>query len=443
MRQLGIPSVVDRLVQQAILQVLEPILDPTFSDSSDGFRPRRSAHQAVQQASEYVAEGRTIVVDRRGRMKGTAARVHWPITEKTPAANKPVVPDLEKFFNRVNHDILMSRLARRIGDKRLLKIIRRCLQAGMMQHGVCVERYEGTLQGGPLSPLLANLLLDDLDQELERRGHKFCRDANDCNIDVRSQAAGERVLKSITRFLEGTLRLKVNRKKSAVAKVSERKFLGYRLWTAGRDAFGPPRHEQPVVRNSGLPQPRSPICFVTRLKATAGYDESVRWSGRTGGAIPPPTRSGNFRPTGSRLLPPRSRGASQHSNPLAARSRLLEIRSREHGQHSSLLPAPATSPRLPVTGPPRKRQSLSRWANSKRRRPDSTPHPQHNRQRPGRSTGRQGSRIHRDNTALSMKNRPPDDWPAWHFPERPRRPDTTTSQRQRKIVSPFSIPPKV
>jgi RNA-directed DNA polymerase len=149
------------------------------------------------------------------------------------------VPDLEKFFNRVNHDILMSRLARRIGDKRLLKIIRRFLQAGMMQQGVCVDRHEGTPQGGPLSPLLANLLLDDLDKELERRGHKFCRYADDCNIYVRSQAAGERVLESITRFLEEVLRLQVNRKKSAVAKVSERKFLGYRLLTDGRLTIAP------------------------------------------------------------------------------------------------------------------------------------------------------------------------------------------------------------
>lgn len=210
-RQLGIPTVVDRLVQQAILQVLEPILDPTFSDSSYGFRPRKSAHQALEQASQYVAEGRSIVVDM----------------------------DLEKFFDRVNHDILMSRLARRIGDKRLLQIIRRFLQAGMMQQGVCLDRYEGTPQGGPLSPLLANLLLDDLDQELQRRGHKFCRYADDCNIYVRSQAAGERVLESLTRFLEGTLRLKVNQNKSAVAKVSERKFLGYRLLSDGRLTIAP------------------------------------------------------------------------------------------------------------------------------------------------------------------------------------------------------------
>jgi len=211
MRQLGIPTVIDRLVQQAILQVLEPLLDPTFSDSSYGFRPGRGAHDALHQAAKYVAEGRTIVVDM----------------------------DLEKFFDRVNHDILMARLARRIADKRLLRIIRRFLEAGLMQEGVCVARHEGTPQGGPLSPLLANLLLDDLDRELARRGHKFCRYADDCNIYVRSQAAGERVLASITAFLESKLRLRVNREKSAVAHVSERKFLGYRLLADGTLAIAP------------------------------------------------------------------------------------------------------------------------------------------------------------------------------------------------------------
>jgi RNA-directed DNA polymerase len=151
-RQLGIPTVIDRLVQQAILQVLEPLLDPSFSASSFGFRPGRGAHQALHRAREYVAGGHDIVVDL----------------------------DLEKFFDRVNHDVMMGRLARRIGDKRLLRIIRRFLAAGMMQYGVSTARYEGTPQGGPLSPLLANLLLDDLDKELERRGHQFCRYADDC-----------------------------------------------------------------------------------------------------------------------------------------------------------------------------------------------------------------------------------------------------------------------
>jgi len=198
MRQLGIPTVVDRLVQQAIAQILEPLFDPTFSASSFGFRPGRGAHDALRQARGYVAGGYEIVVDL----------------------------DLEKFFDRVNHDILMSRLARRIGDKRLLRIIRRFLQAGLMADGVCNERHEGTPQGGPLSPLLSNLLLDDLDKELERRGHRFCRYADDCNIYVRSQAAGERVMASVTSFLEGKLRLKVNRQKSAVAPVGERQFLG-------------------------------------------------------------------------------------------------------------------------------------------------------------------------------------------------------------------------
>jgi RNA-directed DNA polymerase len=210
-RQLGIPTVVDRLVQQAILQVLEPILDPTFSDSSFGFRPGRGAHDALAQASRYVAEGRGIVVDL----------------------------DLEKFFDRVNHDILMGRLVRRVADKRLLRIIRRFLEAGIMQQGVCVERHEGTPQGGPLSPLLSNLLLDDLDQELERRGHAFCRYADDCNIYVRSRVAGERAMQTLIAFLEGKLRLRVNREKSAVALVAERKFLGYRLLAGGMLTIAP------------------------------------------------------------------------------------------------------------------------------------------------------------------------------------------------------------
>ena len=230
-RQLGIPTVVDRLVQQAILQVLYPLLDPTFSESSHGFRPRRGAFTALAKAKEYVAEGRTIVVDM----------------------------DLEKFFDRVNHDILMARLARRIGDKRLLKIIRRFLEAGLMQDGVCVARHEGTPQGGPLSPLLANLLLDDLDKELERRGHCFCRYADDCNIYVRSLAAGERVLASATAYLEGTLRLRVNREKSAVAHVEERKFLGHRLLRDGELGVAPKsvervkdRIRQITRRNRGI-----------------------------------------------------------------------------------------------------------------------------------------------------------------------------------------------
>ena len=201
MRQLGIPTVVDRLIQQALHQVLSPIFEPEFSESSYGFRPGRSAHQAVRQARGYVAEGRRWVADL----------------------------DLEKFFDRVNHDVLLSRLARKISDKRVLRTIRRYLQAGMMTGGVVSPRTEGTPQGGPLSPLMSNALLDELDKELERRGHKFCRYADDCNIYVRSRQAGERVMASVTEFLEKRLRLKVNREKSAVARPWERKFLGYSM----------------------------------------------------------------------------------------------------------------------------------------------------------------------------------------------------------------------
>jgi RNA-directed DNA polymerase len=210
-RQLGIPTVVDRLVQQAIQQELDPILDPTFSESSYGFRRGRNAHQALKRAAEYVAEGRRIVVDF----------------------------DISKFFDRVNHDMLMARLARHVRDKRLLRIVRRFLEAGMMRDGVCIRRHEGTPQGGPLSPLLANLLLDDLDKELESRGHRFCRYADDCNIYVRTERAGERVMRSVERFLEKRLRLKVNTKKSAVAYVEERQFLGYRLLRGGRLGIAP------------------------------------------------------------------------------------------------------------------------------------------------------------------------------------------------------------
>src|ERR1041385_7330260 len=206
-RKLGIPTVVDRLIQQAIHQVLRAIFEPGFSESSYGFRPGRSAHDAVRQARAHVSEGRRWVVD----------------------------IDLEKFFDRVNHDVLMSRLARRVKDKRILRLIRRYLQAGMMEGGLVSQRREGTPQGGPLSPLLSNILLDELDKELERRGHKFCRYADDCNVYVQSRSAGERVLKSLTKFLERRLRLKVNAEKSAVARPWERKFLGY-SFTRHREA---------------------------------------------------------------------------------------------------------------------------------------------------------------------------------------------------------------
>lgn len=200
-RALGIPTVVDRFIQQAILQILSPVYEPTFSSSSYGFRPGKSAHQALEAGRRHVASGRTWVVDL----------------------------DLEKFFDRVNHDVLLGRLAKRIGDPRVLRVIRRYLEAGVLADGVVIERHEGTPQGGPLSPLLANILLDELDREVERRGHAFCRYADDVQIYVRSQRAGERVLASITRFLRQTLRLQVNHAKSAVAWTRERTFLGYRL----------------------------------------------------------------------------------------------------------------------------------------------------------------------------------------------------------------------
>jgi len=200
-RTLGIPTVLDRLIQQALNQVLQPLFDPEFSSSSYGFRPGRNAHQAVQAAQGYVAAGKRWVVDL----------------------------DLEKFFDRVNHDVLMARVARKVKDERVLKLIRRYLEAGLMEGGVTSMRREGTPQGGPLSPLLSNILLDDLDRELERRGLSFCRYADDCNIYVGSKRSGERVMQSVTAFLEQRLKLKVNASKSAVARPWERKFLGYSM----------------------------------------------------------------------------------------------------------------------------------------------------------------------------------------------------------------------
>ncbi len=231
-RKLGIPTVLDRLVQQAILQVLQPKFDPTFSESSHGFRPGRSAHDAVRAAQKYIQSGRRWVVD----------------------------VDLEKFFDRVNHDVLMGRLGKRLGDKRVLGLIRRYLNAGMMANGVVVERHEGTPQGGPLSPLLANVLLDEVDKELERRGHAFARYADDCNVYVQSKRAGERALVALKR-LYGQLKLRINEAKSAVDRPWNRKFLGYSFWVATE------RKVKPKVAGKALTAMKDRVREITSRNA--------------------------------------------------------------------------------------------------------------------------------------------------------------------------------
>jgi RNA-directed DNA polymerase len=209
MRQLGIPTVLDRLIQQAIAQVLTPLFEAVFSPHSYGFRPGRSAHQAVQQAQAYIREGYDWVVD----------------------------IDLEKFFDRVNHDMLMARVARVVKDKRMLKLIRAYLESGVMVNGVVMETEEGTPQGGPLSPLLSNIMLNDLDRELEKRGHKFVRYADDCNIYVKTPRAGERVLEGVKQYVEKKLKLRVNPKKSKVEKATRARFLGFSFWKRKREVY--------------------------------------------------------------------------------------------------------------------------------------------------------------------------------------------------------------
>jgi len=239
-RKLGIPTVVDRFIQQAVLQVLQPAWDPTFNDHSYGFRPGRSAHQAVACAQGYMNAGYTWVVDL----------------------------DLEKFFDRVHHDRLMASVAKRVSDKRLLKLLRAFLNAGVMEAGLVRATREGTPQGGPLSPLLSNLVLDELDRELARRGHRFVRYADDCNIFVRSERAGRRVLAGVTRFITGKLKLKVNAAKSAVARPWERTFLGF-TFTRGlrrRAASGSiQRFKWKVRRLTGRMRGRSLVQVIRSL----------------------------------------------------------------------------------------------------------------------------------------------------------------------------------
>ena len=231
-RELGIPTVTDRLIQQALLQVLQPMLDPTFSEHSYGFRPGRRAHDAVMAAQAFVVSGRRFVVD----------------------------VDLEKFFDRVNHDILMDRLRKRIGDAAILRLIRAYLDAGIMSDGVVAERTRGTPQGGPLSPLLANVLLDEVDRELERRGHCFARYADDCNVYVRSLKAGERVM-ALLRRLYAKLRLTVNETKSAVASAFGRKFLGFRLLRTAAGAI------RLLVADKPLAAFKHRVCRLTQRNA--------------------------------------------------------------------------------------------------------------------------------------------------------------------------------
>jgi len=242
-RKLGIPTVVDRFIQQAINQILQKYWDQTFSESSYGFRPGLNAHQAIRKSQEYVKDGYSTVVD----------------------------IDLEKFFDRVNHDILMSKVEKRIKDKRVVKLIRSFLKSGILENGLVQNTEEGTPQGGPLSPILSNLMLDELDRELERRGHRFVRYADDCNIYTKSRTAGKRVMHSVTKFLEGKLKLKVNKEKSAVGRPRERKFLGFVIngGSAAKRAISPEslkKFKQRIRELTGRNQGKSLEQLVRNLK---------------------------------------------------------------------------------------------------------------------------------------------------------------------------------
>lgn len=257
-RQLGIPTVKDRVIQQAIYQVLNPLFDGEFSQSSYGFREGRNAHQALKKSSEYIKGGKCIVVD----------------------------IDLEKFFDRVNHDRLMHRLSQTIGDKVLLRLIRRYLQSGILTGGLISQRTEGTPQGSPLSPLLSNIVLDELDKELEKRGHQFCRYADDCNIYVRTQESGERVMQSIGKFIEERLKLKINRQKSKVVPSGETKFLGYRVIKDGLLTISPmnidrlkDKVRKITKRNRGVPLEQLIVELNSVLRGWLQYFRFSKWRG--------------------------------------------------------------------------------------------------------------------------------------------------------------------
>ncbi len=249
-RKLGIPTVLDRFIQQAVMQVLQSQWDPTFSEHSHGFRPQRSAHQAVAKAQQYIAAGQRWVVDL----------------------------DLEKFFDRVNHDKLMAAIARRVSDKRMLRLLRAFLESGVMENGLVSPVEEGTPQGGPLSPLLSNLVLDELDRELERRQHRFVRYADDCNIYVASERAGKRVMHSVTGFIRRRLKLKVNETKSAVARPQERKFLGFSFTGRAKRRIAPKallrckqRVRELTRRTRGISLPQMTKELASYLRGWKGY----------------------------------------------------------------------------------------------------------------------------------------------------------------------------
>jgi RNA-directed DNA polymerase len=296
-RKLGIPTVLDRFIQQAVMQVLQQRWDPGFSDHSYGFRPGRSAHQAVAQAQRCIAAGYCWLVDL----------------------------DLEKFFDRVNHDKLMAQIAKRVDDKRLLKLIRAFLNAGVMENGLLSPSVEGTPQGGPLSPLLSNIVLDELDREVERRGHRYVRYADDCNIYVRSERAGHRVMNSITRFITQRLKLKVNETKSAVARPQERKFLGF-SFTDGpeiRRAIAPKVLERFKDKIREITRQAKGISIETTVKRLATY--MVGWRGYFGFCETPEVLIGLIRWVRLRL---RCALWRQWKTPRRRRAALLQLRVR-------------------------------------------------------------------------------------------------------------------